>query len=299
MKLNTGFPEITDERLNYVGIDPWYLELCLTGKCNFNCSYCNRFYSELDIDIFNKWISSIYKLHHIQITGGEPTIYPYFNNIISICREHTIKLGLSTNGSYELNEYLKLPIDMFSISLDDYDIKILEKRGYKNPLNIFYNIYEIAKQKYVNIGLVIDNINVNRIEDIIDFILSLGVNDIKLSISTKNEVMPVFTKTYDKYPILNYRVSNFIKNKMMRGHPTKKCYLVKNDISIVGNKHYPCLVYFREGGDAIGELNNSVFEDRKIWSDNHNSLLDPICSKYCMDFKCDFNKAKKEVTFEL
>lgn len=32
----TGFSEITDRRLSYEGNQPWFLELAITGKCNFS-----------------------------------------------------------------------------------------------------------------------------------------------------------------------------------------------------------------------------------------------------------------------
>ena len=73
------------------------------------------------------------------------------------------------------------------------------------------------------------------------------------------------------------------------------CGIAKNDVTIVGKHHYPCLVYFREGGSPIGEINQSMIEDRLKWSIEHDTLKDPICSKYCMDFKCEFNKCLKEI----
>ena len=196
---------------------------------------------------------------------------------------------MSTNGTFGIDNYSKLNIDIFSISLDDYDQNILINRGYKNPSKIIETIRELSKNFYVNVGLVIDNINISRLEDIIDFILDLGVDDIKLSTNTKNELIPKFKKDYKEYPILNYRINNFKQNKQMRGFPSKKCHIAKNDITIVGNKHYPCLIYFREGGKPINNLNKNVYEDRLIWFKNHNSQKDKICKKYCMDFKCEFN----------
>jgi MoaA/NifB/PqqE/SkfB family radical SAM enzyme len=295
--LNTGFSEITEERLNYQSNNPWYLEVAITGSCNFNCKYCNRFSSNLNISSFNSWLNSQPQLHHIQITGGEPTIHPQFNQIINSCKPKTKILGLSTNGSWPINDYLNLPVDMFSISFDDYDLNILKSRGYKNPEHILNVIKSLAQSKYVNVGLVVDELNVDRIENIIDFLLNLNISDIKLSISTKSpNIIPIFTKSYDQYPILNYRVNNFNNKKPMRGYPAKYCHITKNDVTIVGENHYPCLVYFREKGQPIGNISDpNMMKQREDWSNNHNCHLDPICSKFCMDFKCDFNHAKNRL----
>ncbi len=297
MELNTGFSEITVDRLQYEGTNPWYLEIALTGRCNFKCTYCNRFEAETTVAKVYSFLDSIDTLKHIQVTGGEPTIRKDFESFINRIRPHTLCLGVSTNGSADLEFYESLPIDMFSISLDDYDNNILESRGYQKPTHIKHVITELAKVKYVNVGLVVDHLNVHRIESIIDYILSLGVHDIKLSISTRTlELMPEFSEyqKYEQYPILSYRVKNFRNKKPMRGYPVKKCYISEHDVTIVGDKHYPCLVYFREGGNAIGDVNSSILQDRIDWVNTHNCLADTICSKYCMDFKCDFNAAREQ-----
>ena len=302
---NTGFSEITNERLFYTGENIWYLEVALTGKCNFNCVYCNRFKSELDVGSFYNLLDSHYsQIKHIQITGGEPTTHPKFMEIMHRCRDNAIHVGLSTNGSGNLLDYLNCEADMFSISLDDYDLSILEKRGYKKPQLVIDNIKALcAAKRYVNIGLVIDDLNYTRAEEIIKYILSLGVNDIKIATSTKSEYLPVIDGNYEKYPILNYRVNRFKNGLDNRGNQScdlvPECGIVKNDVTIVGNSHYPCLVYFREGGRPIGKINNSsyknILNERALWAEHHDCSEDEICKKYCMDFKCEFNKALSNI----
>lgn len=293
--MNTGFSEITQKRVEYNGEHPWYMEVAITGKCNFSCKYCNRFSSDLDIDKLEDFLKSTTILHHIQITGGEPTIHPEFSRIAKLLRRYTKVLGLSTNGSAPLELYLGNPVDMYSISFDDYLYEALEERGYVNPSQVENVIRELSKRAYVNVGLVIDNENADRIEHIIQYIIDMGVNDIKLSVSSHDvDVMPKFTKTYDDFPILSYRVKNFMKNKPMRGFPTKKCHIMQNDLTVVGGKHYPCLVYFREHGNATGDVGPNMLAERQEWAESNDCTKDPICSKFCMDFKCDFNKEKQD-----
>lgn len=291
--LNTGFSEITDKRLSYQGSRPWFLELAITGKCNFSCSYCNRFSGDLDVQAFSGWLDSVGKVRHIQVTGGEPTVHPDFQKIIALCRSHCEVLGLSTNASFGVDNYLDLPVDMYSISLDDLDHEVLRARGYRDPGLVELTIKELSRSRYVNVGLVIDDLNVGRVEQIVDHILDLGAQDIKLSVSSRAmAVMPKFSKSYEGHPILAYRVKNFNEGKQMRGYPAKRCGIMQSDVTIVGDKHYPCLVYFREKGDAIGKVNDpNMIADRERWSRAHDCTADPICAKYCMDFKCDFNHA--------
>lgn len=291
----TGFDEINQRRLAYGGKGFWYLELAVTGICNFACKYCNKLKSTIDFDEVVSFIEHYaYSLRHVQITGGEPVLYPRLSELCKIVKQNGIKLGLSTNGSADLYFYKSLNVDMFSISLDDSDAKILTSRGYVNPQKIIDNIKDLSETTYVNIGLVIDSTNVDRITEIIDYILDLGVADIKLSVSTKDEVMPKFEKDYPDYPILNYRVERFKQGIAMRGltnADTFKCNLSRNDISIVNRDHYPCLVYAREGGKPIGPLNGDIRGDRQKWLQNHLPKDDPICRKFCMDFKCEYNRS--------
>jgi MoaA/NifB/PqqE/SkfB family radical SAM enzyme len=294
----TGFSEITNERILYDGDGFWYCEIAVTGRCSFSCSYCNRLKSEIKINQVYDFIEN-YKcsLRHIQLTGGEPTEFVGIRDLCTFIKDRNIKTGLSTNGSAEYDVYDRLDVDMFSISLDDYDIGILGKRGYKNISRVIDNIRRLSQRSYVNVGLVVDSINVKRVNNIIDFILGLGVSDIKLSINTHDAVIPKFeNKGYEKYPILNYRINRFRAGKLMRGlaeEDTFKCALSISDISIVGENHYPCLVYAREGGAPIGPMGENIKTDRITWYNNHNPYNDSICKKYCMDFKCEFNREKE------
>lgn len=288
--IETGFSEININRAKYTGKNPWYLEVAITGSCNFKCKYCNSFKGDVDTGRLFGWLDTQPTLKHIQITGGEPTEHKRFDDIVSKLRGKTKTLGLSTNGSNYISAKTLEKIDMFSVSLDDYDWAILKLRGYRKINKVIDTIKHISTIKYVNVGMLIDELNVDRSEDIVDYILSLGVSDVKLSVSSHSiATMPKFSKVYKNYPILFYRVSNFKNGKPMRGYPNKTCFLAENDYTIVGDKHYPCLVYFREGGGHIGDVGDNMQRDRMAWSKSHICTEDPICSKFCMDFKCDMN----------
>jgi hypothetical protein len=80
----------------------------------------------------------------------------------------------------------------------------------------------------------------------------------------------------------------------LRNGDSPRCYLALDDVTIKGGLHYPCAVYLREGGIAVGRVGPDMMRDRESWFKWHNSLNDPICCKFCMDFKCDFNNAVHE-----
>jgi len=96
----------------------------------------------------------------------------------------------------------------------------------------------------------------------------------------------------DAHPILAYRVKNILEGKSVRGiqdDDSEKCTLVLDDSVIAGDYHYPCVIYMREGGEPIGKVSGDMREERAEWFNNHNTHIDKICSKNCLDICIDYN----------
>ena len=94
------------------------------------------------------------------------------------------------------------------------------------------------------------------------------------------------------YTGINYRYNNILHNKPVRGlseHDPHKCPLVLDDVAIMGDKHYPCIIYMRESGDYIGKIGDNMREDRKVWFEVTDTHIDPICSKQCLDVCQQYN----------
>jgi cyclic pyranopterin phosphate synthase len=125
-----GFYTLSNERANQVSlISPlWRCELILTERCNFNCPYCRGRDQEIMEDIsaedaehvVNKWADS--GLKNIRFSGGEPTLWKYLPDIISIAKVRDIeRIAVSTNGSANAALYedlISVGVNDFSISLD-------------------------------------------------------------------------------------------------------------------------------------------------------------------------------------
>lgn len=82
---------------------PISLSLHVTNNCNLNCDFCyikniDRT-QELDYDKLINFISII-KPKSVQLTGGEPCIYPHINKLIKFLNSNNIKIGMFTNGNY-------------------------------------------------------------------------------------------------------------------------------------------------------------------------------------------------------
>lgn len=84
---------------------PQSLQISLTNKCNLNCSFCSvdgrDRHLEWDVETLKDAIFSFIKcgIGTVELTGaGEPTLYPYLDDIVTYCKKFDLKLGLITNG---------------------------------------------------------------------------------------------------------------------------------------------------------------------------------------------------------
>jgi len=272
-----GFHGMTKDRDGHLGI--YYCEHLVTSKCNFNCSFCNSVDSSDDqplsfiLDVIKYLESRGCKFYHI--TGGEPTVRDDIVDIVSAANRMTVRM--STNGSADIGLYeeiFKAGCRSFAISLHDK------------------NAYVISVIEFlVGIGADVQIGTVDSSNEMLKFISDLGVSDIKIGTISQSE-SSVIDGLIDmpEHEIMSYRVKRFSKGLGMRGTlKSDKCFLALDDVSIKGIHHYPCAVYIREGGDPIGEFGSEMMDERDEWYSTHSSYDDPICSKYCMDFKCDYN----------
>ena len=162
---------------------------------------------------------------------------------------------------------------------------------------IVENIREISKLTYVTVGVVLTPETVNRIIDIIKFADSLDVSDIRvISAAQWNEPIEALKQVPEeiltKYPILRFRVNQLLHGKNVRGMiktDAPKCALVLDDSVIAGDFHFPCVIYMREKGEAVGRVSPTMRQERIKWFDGHNCFEDPICKENCLDVCIAYN----------
>lgn len=319
MKLeNIGFYTLSDNRAKNVTwkSDLQRCELILTDKCNFKCPYCRGIKKELRGDLTLEQAKEVVdiwsegNIHNIRFSGGEPTIWNYpsndLTNLILYTKskksiEHT---ALSTNGSASLSYYLDLyyaGINDFSISLDACCSSTANvMSGINSNFDHICNVIEkLSEITYVTVGIVLDYRNIKELNKIIKFASNLKVSDIRIIPSAQwdKKLNPKVNKNIlEKYPILNYRYNNILEGKHVRGLSEKdctKCHLVKDDMIILHDYHFPCVIYMREQGEAIGAVYGKslkqIRKERKQWFEKHNSFEDKICRSQCLDVCRSFN----------
>ena len=247
------------------------------------------------------WIAR--KLAAVRFSGGEPTIWPGIVEAVAYCKGKIPRIAISSNGSAPWSMYQDL-IDAgandFSISLDACCAADGQKMAgvpFDKTFNtIVSNIKELSSRVYTTVGIVLTEENVAKAKDIIQFASDLGVSDIRVipaaQFDSALDLPALPDELLNKYPILKWRWKKMQKKAAVRGISEKSCHscpLVIDDMAVMGGKHYPCIIYLREGGKPIGDVGEDMMADRYRWYLQHDSSKDPICSKNCLDFCQEHN----------
>jgi molybdenum cofactor biosynthesis enzyme MoaA len=309
---NIGFYTLSETRAKKSSIESPLIraELILTNKCNLRCLYCRgllpEFQQDISLslaqDILRIWTEN--KLQNIRFSGGEPTLYPHLISLVQGCKNSGVKrIAISTNGTAILNFYkelIKAGVNDFSISLDGGCCVIGDKMSggmcgaWEKAVN---SIRELSKLTYVTVGVVFNEINVSKALETILFIDSLHPSDIRIISSAQydkaiKDLEKIPQNVLNKYSILKYRIKNSKIGKQMRGLDMKDyqyCPLVLDDVAVVGNYHFPCIIYLREQGKPIGVMTENFRQERQNWFLKHKVLEDSICQKNCLDVCRDYN----------
>jgi molybdenum cofactor biosynthesis enzyme MoaA len=302
-----GFYTLSDRRArNASATSPLMrCELVLTPRCNFACPYCRGVGCETTLAQASATLALWLKdgLRNVRFSGGEPTLYDGLADLVTTARRGGVEhIALSTNGSAGMERYralLKVGVNDVSVSLDaccaaDGDKLAGARRG--SWQRVVANIRALAKLTYVTVGVVLTDDNAGKVEDIIGFAHDLGVADIRvIPAAQKGEKLDmefVSPEVIAAHPILAYRVTNAWNGVPVRGLGTgdaNRCRLVLDDMAVTGDAHYPCIIYMREGGAALGRVGETMRQERAAWARSHDTHADPICSRNCLDVCRDYN----------
>ena len=305
-----GFYTLSDERAEHPS-NLQRCELVLSSRCNFKCLYCrNVGGNDLPLsdamDLVNRW--GDLGLGAIRFSGGEPMLYRGLEKLVCLARHRGMEwIAISSNGSLGWQRYQRM-IDAgcndFSISLDACCAADADKisGGIVGAWpKVVENIRKCAEQVYTTVGVVLTSDNISKTEEIIRFADTLGVHDIRI-IPAAQDSNRLCNITVDesllrKYPILRYRINNLRLSKPVRGlsdTDTHRCGLVLDDMACNEGKHYPCIIYMREGGKPIGDVGDDMMSTRRQWHDTHDTHLDQICKNNCLDVCADFNNKRAQ-----
>lgn len=164
----------------------------VTNYCNYHCKHCCASATkvdtadELSTERFLSMLDELkeFGVKEIYFSGGEPFSRKDILTILKRARKNGITCNISTNGSFltdDLAEELeKLHLNKVHISLDSYiedDFNDFRGGDYFNPT---VNAIKLLKKHnlYVRVGTVIWTKNINYLEEMVQFLIDLGVNEV-------------------------------------------------------------------------------------------------------------------------
>ena len=282
-------------------------EIIISDSCNFHCPYCRGIrkdcQGEIPLSKIFKIINYWTPIENIRFSGGEPTLYPHLLEVVHYARRKGVKrIAISTNGSANLSFYQELirsGANDFSISLDACcSSKGQEMAGVEGLWEkTIENIRALSKLTYVTVGMVFTPENLKQAKESVCFAHNLGVADIRIISSAQynkalTELINIPENILKCHSILNYRVNNYKQGRNVRGIKGQdyyRCPLVLDDSAIVGDYHFPCIIYLREQGEPIGNIGPNMRRERHQWFLRHNTHKDIICKNNCLDVCVDYN----------
>ncbi|MDR1769426.1 MAG: radical SAM protein [Hungatella sp.] len=165
----------------------------LTADCNYRCIHCRMddgkcydYSNELSINGIKKILMELQVLgiQQINYSGGEPFCRSDFLEILKYTSDLGFKIGITSNGSFidaSMSEKLFQigNIDLVQISLDGCDKKTHDFiRGVPGAYDGAIDAIKNLKNAGIRTGAVatVMNCNKEQIEDILQLLLSLGVD---------------------------------------------------------------------------------------------------------------------------
>ncbi|HWQ46657.1 MAG TPA: radical SAM protein, partial [Longilinea sp.] len=176
---------------------PLGINLSVSMQCNFRCKYCYQLttanHSEaLD---YNRTLEIIdeaaaWGVVYVGITGGEPTIYPGWINLIKKVTENGMTPIFTTNGKVigmqpelagKLSEF---GLEEITVSLDSHipDIHHSMTQTTNTFAHVVKGIRTLAASGIrTSVKCVLTPDNINSIEGFLDFVVALGVKEIGIT----------------------------------------------------------------------------------------------------------------------
>lgn len=131
----------------YAGLQASFIRL---PGCNLHCQWCDTKYRDLaheEVELSDEWFGSLQ--HNVVVTGGEPTIHPRFEEIVTQLKSHGKKVHVETNGTALKEGWLtsmrdtvwaispKLPSSGNSLSFGDF-IPVWQKFVHSQSNEVFF-----------------------------------------------------------------------------------------------------------------------------------------------------------------
>lgn len=175
----------------------------ITYKCNLNCKHCvnGEYIGKLDNELTTNQVFTVIdnlsrlNIDFVHILGGEPTAREDFIEIIRYMDKKNIFFGFNTNGlkfnddkllnEISVNKHIKNIIFSIEGPIAEINDNIRGKNVFNITINNLKRLIYI-KEKYklsnliITINTVLSKLNKDYLNDMIDFCIDLGVDQLVL-----------------------------------------------------------------------------------------------------------------------
>jgi MoaA/NifB/PqqE/SkfB family radical SAM enzyme len=262
-----AFTRFIDEHLLARTEGPSHAQICLTNACPQNCRYCynkNRSGELLNKAEIKQLIQELKEMGVVWLgfTGGEPLLNKDIVEIVeSVGDDCAVKLFTTgVNITEQLAAELKKAGLLYvSISLDHWDEEEHDRiRGYKGAFLTALRAIDIFKAigVHVSVSAVLSRnmIKGNKVQEFIDFLISLGIHEAWLS-----ETKPTVEAFWNEASVITEEERLSLVS--LQDKYNKEGKITVNYLGhFEGGEHFGCnagnkMVYI----DAFGEVSPCVF----------------------------------------
>lgn len=283
---------------------PISVELHLTDCCNLNCEWCTdkklrQNKATLDLKVIEELFCKLNE-HGTGITlegGGEPTLHPYFQEIVEIGKRKGLDMGLISNGTIDIANCIN-KLQWVRVSLDSSTKgEYMQEKGVDYFEHVLENLKRMCdvrnpEKTFVGVGYVLTTRNQKKLMELVKYLDMLGIDYIYIRpVEEAEDISPSLEDLLN----LRRRLAEFTANARI------KYMLLIADRIVDKNANLPCVAHSltsiihangdvvlcekrRNDGIVLGNLYNTSFEE--LWNSSYREqisqkLLNPDCQNGC------------------
>lgn len=279
------------------------LEIEMTTLCNGKCPLCYRNYKSFKTSIYNNIIIRPFKdlisqlntyisLNYVMIVGSmsEPTLCPYFIELIKYLKRRNIKIEICTNGDTRDDIFWK----ELSSLLDSNDLVFFTICGSTQKIHEKYRKNTSLKKILHNASVFRDKYKKNDYAQCIRFNYNsdnLDSNEFKILVKQFSNVY--MTETFYPKDISNYissfNIDDFLPPKQKIIQYNKLKILAKDSYKMLQNTYAECqsIQFNRQQMDVFGNIYPCYLfleaSNGNKWDNDYKKikLLQYECCIYC------------------
>lgn len=297
-----------------------WIKLQVTRSCNFSCSFCSQAEwassETIDLDVFYRNVlDRAEKLRLLIITGGEPLArYTVICNLLKECSKKCTEVGIFSNlsllTSTRAKELKEFNLAWVRTTLNGSEARVHESsyppNSFDKTLTGIRNALEANIP--VKIRTTVNKTNIDDIENLIDFVVSLGIKEIDfrpymplgdcnphnsfaLSSTELVGIAAFLMLTKEKRKDINVKLLpnwfDFLYTDFFNGFSCEECHCGRKYIYVdaVGN-YRSCAGHKYVAGSMYEMTVDEVWKSSTFLDDVRSYKQAPYCSKCPKNLQC-------------